>query len=164
MTDCKDVSCRSRGKRVVSLILCIGSMIWRTSKAYMGGRCSRSTCSGTAACSWRRSNTALCRYLPNMVVAIAIAVAVESAGQPTPDVPFLLRPPRRIPCPHANCGHWFKTVPGLKHHCSLVHNYSFGTPARTSDSHAENHSTPTKPAPGITCDYHNKLTGESAAL
>ena len=55
---------------------------------------------------------------------------------------------RRISCPYANCQRWFKSVPGLKHHQSAVHTYSFNT--STEPSHPLSHtSPPTKPAPGI---------------
>ncbi|KAF8452468.1 hypothetical protein L210DRAFT_3608454 [Boletus edulis BED1] len=65
----------------------------------------------------------------------------------------------RIPCLHANCHRWFKTLPGLKHHRSSAHNYSFDPSGGPLEAGAENRTLPTKPAPGIVRDYHEKLTG-----
>ncbi|KIM51405.1 hypothetical protein SCLCIDRAFT_1167826, partial [Scleroderma citrinum Foug A] len=62
-----------------------------------------------------------------------------------------------IPCPHANCSQLFKTAVGLKHHQSLLHNFSFTLSSATSGSSGQ--LTLAKPAPGIICDYHDKLTG-----
>lgn len=67
---------------------------------------------------------------------------------------------RRIPCLDANCHRWFKTAPGLKHHQSSAHNYSFD-PGATEPERNSYRSTPIRLAPGIVRDYHNKLTGES---
>ena len=90
---------------------------------------------------------------------------------PRPQVPFSSMPQcmphhllswqafstRWIPCPHANCSHLFKTAAGLKHHQSSLHNFSFTSSSATSGSWGW--LTPAKPAPGIICDYHDKLTG-----
>ncbi|KAI5987021.1 hypothetical protein EDD15DRAFT_2372740 [Pisolithus albus] len=62
---------------------------------------------------------------------------------------------RRVPCPHPGCNRWFKTAPALKQHQSSVHNFTF-----SSDPNATiYHHPPAQPAPGITRDYHEKLTG-----
>ncbi|KAI6003078.1 hypothetical protein EDD15DRAFT_2157546 [Pisolithus albus] len=66
----------------------------------------------------------------------------------------------RIPCPHMGCSRWFKSVPGLKHHRSSAHNYSFDPTASANNPH--DYPVPTKPAPGIVRDYHNELTGKLA--
>ncbi|KAI6136007.1 hypothetical protein F5141DRAFT_1059268 [Pisolithus sp. B1] len=59
-----------------------------------------------------------------------------------------------IPCPHPGCNHWFKTAPALKQHQSSVDNFMW-----SSDPNATiYHHLPAQPAPGITQDYHEKLT------
>ena len=84
---------------------------------------------------------------------------------PQSDLAWRMFTTHHIPCPHANCCRWFKTVPGLKRHILSAHNYSFDASARTSESHAESRFAPAaKLAPRMFCDYHDKLTGRSAAL
>ncbi|KAF9218202.1 hypothetical protein BS17DRAFT_811782 [Gyrodon lividus] len=62
---------------------------------------------------------------------------------------------RRIPCPHASCNCWFKTLPGLKHHQSSLHSFTFSSESTNVTTH---HHPPAQPAPGVTWDYHEKLT------
>ncbi|KAI6096718.1 hypothetical protein F5141DRAFT_1190959 [Pisolithus sp. B1] len=65
--------------------------------------------------------------------------------------------PQFIPQSHCSCC-WFKSVPGLKQHQSLAHNYSFDLTASANNPH--DYLVPTKPAPGIFHDYYNELTGD----
>ncbi|KAF9238354.1 hypothetical protein BU15DRAFT_88408 [Melanogaster broomeanus] len=77
--------------------------------------------------------------------------------QPPPSSPSSRRAfsTRQIPCPHATCNRWFKTLPGLKRHQSSLHNFTFSSDSTNVTAH---HRPPSQPAPGTTRDYHETLT------